>query len=46
TARAGPLDVQKGFSAGADDYIVKPFTLRTLQDRVAAALDRKAPAGS
>ncbi|MDX6369369.1 MAG: hypothetical protein QOG93_871 [Gaiellaceae bacterium] len=46
TARAGPLDVQKGFSAGADDYIVKPFTLRTLQDRVAAALDRRAPAGS
>lgn len=46
TARAAPLDVAKGFSAGADDYIVKPFTLRTLQDRVAAALDRTAPTGS
>jgi DNA-binding response OmpR family regulator len=46
TARAAPLDVEKGFSAGADDYIVKPFTLRTLQDRVAAALDPKTPAGS
>jgi DNA-binding response OmpR family regulator len=46
TAGAAPLDVEKGFSAGADDYIVKPFTLRTLQDRVAAALDRGAPAGS
>jgi DNA-binding response OmpR family regulator len=45
TARAAPLDVEKGFSAGADDYIVKPFTLMTLQDRVAAALDRRAPAG-
>ena len=46
TARAAPLDVERGFSAGADDYIVKPFTLRTLQDRVAAALEREAPAGS
>ena len=44
TARAAPLDIEKGFSAGADDYIVKPFTLRTLQERVVAALDRKTPA--
>jgi DNA-binding response OmpR family regulator len=46
TARAAPHDVEKGFSAGADDYIVKPFTLTTLQERVAAALARRAPAGS
>lgn len=46
TARAAPLDIEKGFSAGADDYIVKPFTLRTLQERVAAALDRTAPASN
>jgi DNA-binding response OmpR family regulator len=46
TARAAPLDIEKGFSAGADDYIVKPFTLRTLQERVVAALDRKASAST
>jgi DNA-binding response OmpR family regulator len=40
TARSETSDVDKGYEAGADDYIMKPFTLRTLQSRVLAALDR------
>jgi DNA-binding response OmpR family regulator len=38
TARSEASDVEKGYAAGADDYIMKPFTLRTLQNRVLAAL--------
>jgi DNA-binding response OmpR family regulator len=38
TARSEASDVEKGYDAGADDYIMKPFTLKTLQSRVAAAL--------
>ncbi|MGZ8740510.1 MAG: response regulator transcription factor [Gaiellaceae bacterium] len=40
TARSEASDVQKGYEAGADDYIMKPFTLKTLQSRVLAALER------
>jgi DNA-binding response OmpR family regulator len=40
TARSEASDVDKGYEAGADDYIVKPFTLKTLQTRVLAALER------
>jgi two-component system, OmpR family, response regulator PrrA len=40
TARSEASDVEKGYEAGADDYIMKPFTLKTLQSRVAAALGR------
>ena len=40
TARSEASDVEKGYEAGADDYLVKPFTLKTLQSRVAAALER------
>jgi DNA-binding response OmpR family regulator len=40
TARAQESDVEKGYEAGADDYITKPFTLKTLQTRVGAALER------
>ena len=40
TARAQPTDVEKGYEAGADDYITKPFTLKALQSRVFAALDQ------
>ena len=39
TARSEASDVEKGYEAGADDYIVKPFTLKTLQSRIRAALD-------
>jgi len=38
TARAQTADVSKGFEAGADDYITKPFSPQALQIRVAAAL--------
>jgi DNA-binding response OmpR family regulator len=40
TARAQEADVQRGFAAGADDYIVKPFSPRELLSRVAAVLER------
>ena len=44
TARSEASDVEKGYEAGADDYIMKPFTLRTLQSRVLTALDKTAHA--
>jgi DNA-binding response OmpR family regulator len=40
TARSEASDVEKGYEAGADDYIMKPFTLKTLLSRVRAALDK------
>lgn len=40
TAKAQEADVQRGFSAGADDYIVKPFSPRELASRIEALLDR------
>jgi DNA-binding response OmpR family regulator len=40
TAKAQEADVQRGFSAGADDYIVKPFSPRELIARVQAVLAR------
>ena len=36
TARAQETDVDKGFTAGADDYIVKPFSPRELVTRLHA----------
>jgi DNA-binding response OmpR family regulator len=44
TARSEASDVDRGYEAGADDYIMKPFTLRTLQSRVLSALDKTSPA--
>lgn len=41
TARIETNDKIKGFSAGADDYIVKPFDLDELGARVAAHLRRE-----
>ncbi|USQ79747.1 response regulator [Ornithinimicrobium faecis] len=38
TARAREVDVDAGFSTGADDYVVKPFSPRELIHRVAALL--------
>ena len=38
TARAQESDVAQGFDAGADDYVVKPFSPRELASRVAAVL--------
>lgn len=41
TARIETADKIKGFSAGADDYIQKPFDLDELGARVAAHLRRE-----
>jgi DNA-binding response OmpR family regulator len=38
TAKAQESDVQRGFDAGADDYIVKPFSPRELINRVQSVL--------
>lgn len=40
TARAQDQDVATGFAAGADDYVVKPFSPRELVSRVQAVLGR------
>ncbi|HXT68327.1 MAG TPA: response regulator transcription factor [Vicinamibacterales bacterium] len=42
TARARAEDVLKGFEAGADDYLPKPFELSILVARVNALLRRRA----
>lgn len=41
TARIEPADKIKGFQAGADDYIIKPFDIDELGARVAAHLRRE-----
>jgi DNA-binding response OmpR family regulator len=41
TARSRPEDVLKGFEAGADDYLAKPFNLDILLARVRSLLRRK-----
>ena len=38
TARSQQNDVDRAFAAGADDYIVKPFSSRELIERIAALL--------
>ena len=40
TARAQESDIEQGFGAGADDYVVKPFSPRELASRVTAVLQR------
>jgi DNA-binding response OmpR family regulator len=40
TAKAQEAQVDKGFAAGADDYIVKPFSPRELLRRVESLLGR------
>lgn len=42
TARIEDTDKVKGFAAGGDDYIVKPFSLTELEARVRAHLRREA----
>ncbi len=41
TARGRPEDVLKGFEAGADDYLPKPFELSILMARIRGLLRRK-----
>lgn len=41
TARGRPEDVLKGFEAGADDYLPKPFNLAILIARIGGLLRRK-----
>jgi DNA-binding response OmpR family regulator len=38
TARASEADIEEGFSAGADDYIAKPFSPQELAARVQTIL--------
>ena len=45
TARSRPEDVLKGFAAGADDYLPKPFELAILLARVRGLLRRSQWAG-
>ncbi len=40
TARAQESDVEAGLAAGADEYIVKPFSPRELMSRIEAMLAR------
>lgn len=41
TARGHPDDVLKGFAAGADDYLAKPFDLGILMARIRGLLRRR-----
>jgi DNA-binding response OmpR family regulator len=41
TSRAQEADVARGFEAGADDYIRKPFSPQELRARVLAILGRR-----
>src|ERR1700722_7665774 len=41
TARGHPADVLRGFAAGADDYITKPFDLAILIARIRGLLRRR-----
>jgi two-component system phosphate regulon response regulator PhoB len=44
TAKGQEAEVERGFEAGADDYIVKPFSPREMLRRVEAVLARRTPA--
>lgn len=44
TARGEEADRVVGLELGADDYVVKPFSLRELTARIAAVLRRRMPA--
>jgi DNA-binding response OmpR family regulator len=41
TGRGAPADRVRGFSAGADDYVTKPFSIEELRARIGAVLRRR-----
>ena len=41
TARVEDADVARGYEAGADDYLPKPFSPQDLRSRVQAVIDRR-----
>jgi DNA-binding response OmpR family regulator len=43
TAKAQEVEVERGFAAGVDDYIVKPFSPREMLGRIQAVLARADP---
>ncbi|WP_344167872.1 response regulator transcription factor [Pilimelia columellifera] len=43
TARDAEPDLVRGLDAGADDYVVKPFTATAMDARIRAVLRRRAP---
>jgi DNA-binding response OmpR family regulator len=45
TAKGSEEDVLRGFEAGADDYVTKPFSVRELAARVQALLRRSGRSG-
>jgi two-component system phosphate regulon response regulator PhoB len=46
TARSEEIDRVVGFEVGADDYVVKPFSVRELLLRIQAVLRRQGPPGA
>ncbi len=45
TSLHGADDATRGFAAGCDDYIRKPFALKELQARIEAVIKRRYPGG-
>jgi DNA-binding response OmpR family regulator len=43
SARGRDAEVSRGLSAGADVYVIKPFSTRELMDKIEELLGRKAP---
>jgi two-component system, OmpR family, phosphate regulon response regulator PhoB len=43
TSKADEIDVQRGFAAGADDYMIKPVSPRELISRLQAAMEIERP---
>jgi DNA-binding response OmpR family regulator len=43
TARGDETEILRGFAAGADDYVTKPFSFAQLGARIKAILDRASP---
>ncbi len=46
TAKAQQTELERGLAAGADDYIVKPFSPKEMLKRVEALLARTPPSGT